>query len=63
MTKRAVLAAKVSREIVSPETTSGKEKLGAFVPKSNIVDSVRAIKFIENLGLKPRRRTTAFPDL
>jgi hypothetical protein len=46
MTNRAVLAAKLSREIVSPETTSGKAKLGAFVPRSNIVDSVRAIRFL-----------------
>src|SRR5512142_2102419 len=44
ITSRPVPSAKVSREIVLPETTSGSSNSGAAVPSANMVDSVAAIK-------------------
>jgi hypothetical protein len=43
ITAQAFLSAKVSKEIVSPLTTSGRAKGGAVVPKGNMVDGVAAI--------------------
>ena len=46
--QQGLLSAKVSREIVSPLTTSGRAKGGAAVPKGNMVDGVAAIPQVYN---------------
>jgi hypothetical protein len=43
MTSRAFFPAKVSRVTVAPEVTSGREKIGALVPRDNIVETVSAM--------------------
>jgi hypothetical protein len=45
MTTSTFLSWNVLREIVRPETTSGKEKLGALVPSSSMVEEVAAITY------------------
>src|SRR5271165_2160744 len=43
MTSKPLLPAKDAREIILPETASGREKSGAAVPNSSMVDSTAAM--------------------
>jgi hypothetical protein len=43
MTSNAFFILNVSREIISPEITSGNWKSGAWVPKANMVEGVNTI--------------------